>query len=149
MLKIRLLVVYQLIGCRMAQFKVIVCWDAVRHALSVAKSVGWLHWLPDIAYDVMLHTCITPLSIYCSIFTVINSAALANYMPPLPTCSLPPPPSPLSVMFVGGSPWGTAESALCPTCVVVNVEALHLCGWHTRCCSVLLRWDLYLMCKRL
>ena len=111
MLKIRLLVVYQLIGCSMTQFKVIVCWDAVQHALSVAKSVGWLHWLPDIAYDVMLHTCITPLSIYCSIFTVITSAALANYMhkPPL-TCSLPPPP-PLSVMFVGGSLWGTAESA--------------------------------------
>ena len=142
---IRLLVVYQLIGCSMTQFRVIVSWHAVQHALSVAKSVGCLHWLPDIAYDVMLHT-----AVYCSIFTVITSADLANYMhkPPL-TCSLPPPPPPpLSVMFVGGSPWGIAESAVCPMCVVVNVEALHLCGWHTRCCSVLLRWDLYLVCRK-
>ena len=110
-----------LLACRMAQFRVIIRL-AVQHALSVAKSVGCLHWLPDIAYDVMLHT-----AVYCSIFTVITSADLANYMhkPPL-TCSLPPPPPPLSVMFVGGSPWGIAESAVCPTCVVVNVEALHL-----------------------
>ena len=101
----------------MAQFKVIIRL-AVQHALSVAKSVVWLHWLPDIAYDVMLHT-----AFYCSIFTVITSADLANYMPKPPKLFT----SPQAVML-WGFPWGIAESALCPTCVVVNVEALHSCG---------------------
>ena len=69
---------------------------AVQHALSVAKSVVWLHWLPDIAYDVMLHT-----AFYCSIFTVITSADLANYMPKPPKLFTSPPPQ--AVMFVGFS----------------------------------------------
>ena len=79
----------------MAQFKVIIRL-AVQHALSVAKSVVWLHWLPDIAYDVMLHT-----TFYCSIFTVITSADLANYMPKPPKLFTSPPSQ--AVMFVGFS----------------------------------------------
>ena len=93
----------------MVQFKVIICRLAVQHALSVAKSVVWLHWLPDIAYDVMLHT-----AFYCSIFTVITSADLANYMPKPPKLFTSPPSQ--AVMFVGFSMGNCRVSSVSYVC---------------------------------